>query len=83
MYSVFFVGYINYGLIYWLASLKITSDSSDSVTRMMNGLYSEYNAQWCKNIGALICSTMLYKVVWPLVEFVCFYLIRCLSRQLD
>ena len=50
---------------------------------MMNGLYSEYNAEWCKHIGALICSTMLYKVAWPVVEFVSWYLIRGLYRMID
>lgn len=54
MVAVFYVTYINYGLIYLFASLDFRNSKSFLVNNLFDGLYPEINALWFNDIGVLI-----------------------------
>jgi len=83
MLSVFYVTYINYGLIYLFASLDIRSSKIPLIEHLFNGLYPEFNALWYNDIGVLIIAIMISNMYWPVLEFFLFYGIRLLYRMID
>jgi hypothetical protein len=44
----------------------------------LTGKFMDFNAEWFKTIGTTIRDTMWFNAIYPLIEFVAFYLIRLL-----
>jgi hypothetical protein len=49
----------------------------------LTGKFMDFNSEWFKTIGTTIKDTMWFNAIYPLIEFVAFYLIRLLYRLWD
>ena len=47
------------------------------------GKFTDFNTEWFNSIGKTIRDTMWFNAIYPLIEFVAFYLIRLLFRLID
>ena len=83
MTSVFYITYINYGLIYFLASIDTRKSKLPIVANFFNGLYPDFNAFWFNDIGMTITSIMKFNMIWPILEFLILFCIRFVGRMWD
>lgn len=84
MISVFYITFLNYGVIYLAASWDnrnaLTGGFFDDV---FDGLYPDFNALWFNDVGVLIVAIMVSNMYWPPLEFAMFYGLRLLFRMID
>ena len=83
MLAVFWITFINYGVIYLLASWDLRSDSDGWWSHMFDGLYPDFNALWFNDVGVLVTAIMVSNMYWPPLEFFMFWGIRLLYRMWD
>ena len=83
MLSVFFITYINYGLIQLFASIDMRHAKIPFITTIFNGLYPDFNALWYNDIGVLIYAIMFSNMYWPVLEYFLFVGIRWFNRCWD
>ena len=84
MLSVFYITFLNYGVIYLFASWDNREATPNSFwDNMFNGLYEDFNALWFNDIGVLIVQIMISNMYWPPLEFIMFYGLRLFFRMLD
>ena len=82
MYSVLIVSFFNAGITYIIAPWSFRE--TDSLTHsFFDGIYTDFNSQWFKDIGALIAETTLINVIAPTAEALAFYGLRLLGRAID
>jgi len=68
MMTVFFVTYINYGLIYLAAGKDYRHAAFKPLNVIFQGLYPDFNALWFNDFGVIICRIMLSNMYWPILE---------------
>ena len=83
MLSVFWITFINYGVIYLASSWDNRYSNSRFWDKLFSGLYPDFNALWFNDIGVLVTSIMISNMYWPLIEFPMMWGIRLLFRMLD
>lgn len=83
MVAVFYITYINYGLINLFASIDMRESKIPLINNIFNGLYPDYNALWFNDIGVLIFAIMFSNMYWPPLEFIIYYGMRLGFRMLD
>ena len=84
MTAVFWITFINYGIIYLLASWDNRSVKDDTLWGdLFSGLYPDFNALWFNDVGALVVAIMVSNMYWPPLEFVMFWGIRLFFRMID
>ena len=50
---------------------------------MLTGTYSDFNKIWFKVIGNTLVGTMMFTMVFPIMEVMCYYCLRLFFRFLD
>ena len=80
--SVFWITFLNYGIIYLVAAYDSRSDNH-FLSNRFNGLYPDLNALWFNDIGVLVVAIMISNMYWPQLEFGMFWGIRLLYRMWD
>lgn len=84
MISVFYITFLNYGVIYLAASWDNRNALSGTfVDTLFDGLYPDFNALWFNDVGVLIVAIMVSNMYWPPLEFAMFYGLRLLYRMID
>ena len=83
MFIVFWVIYINYGLMPLFQSFDWRESWLQIMNHFFKGLYPDFNAIWFDQVGRTICFVMLNNMIWPVLEFMIFYGIRLLRRMID
>jgi len=63
--SVFWITFLNYGIIYLVASFDYRDASNPYVGKLFSGLYPDLNALWFNDIGVLIVAIMISNMYWP------------------
>ena len=63
--SVFSIYFLNYGVLYLLAPMKL---EIPFVSDILIGVYYDFNQQWYSDIGQQIISVMLINAVFPPLE---------------
>ena len=81
--SVFWITFLNYGIIYLVAAWDCRNSHIPFVTKLFDGLYPDFNALWFNDIGVLIVAIMLANLYWPQLEFFMYWGIRLLYRMWD
>ena len=79
--SVFYVTFFNSSLILVIGSVRINGNGFFST--FLNGIYSDINSYWFKQFCGTLFTTMALNMVYPIVEFVVFWLIRQAYRMMD
>ena len=83
MTSVFYITFLNYGIIYMCASYDIRHAGWDMWNKFFSGLYPDFNALWFNDVGVLVVAIMFSNMYWPLIEFPIFWGLRLLGRMFD
>lgn len=83
MLAVFFVTYINYGLIYLAAGADLRECRVDFFNQIFEGLYPDFNAVWFIDFGNLIVGVMISNMYWPPLEFFVFFGLGLIKKMLD
>ena len=74
---------VNYSLTFGLASLDSRQSSIQFVKDFFGGLYPDYNAFWFNDVGVIIVETMMFNMLYPLIEFFIYWPLRFLVRVWD
>ena len=82
MYSVLIVSFFNYGIIYIIAPWNFVEQGARDGD-FFSGVYTDFTSQWFMDIGSLVAQTTAINIIFPLVEFLLFWLIRHLKRMID
>lgn len=82
MTAVFWITFINYGVIYLICSWD-NRHATGVWNDIFSGLYPDFNALWFNDVGVLIVQIMISNMYWPPLEFVMFWGIRYLFRMVD
>ena len=83
MLSVFFITFLNYGVIYLFASWDNRNAHFKFVDNLFEGLYPDFNALWFNDVGVLVVQIMIANMYWPPLEFIMFWGLRMLYRMID
>lgn len=83
MTAVFWITFINYGIIYLLCSWDNRHSIHEAFDKLFSGLYPDFNALWFNDIGVLIIQIMISNMYWPPLEFIMFWGMRYLFRVID
>ena len=60
------------------------SESKIGILRdLFHGPYTDFTADWYRDVGIIITKAMLISAVMPIIEFVMFYTMRNALRFLD
>ena len=81
--AVFWITFLNYGIIYLVASWDYRHAPTPGLNKLFSGLYPDFNALWFNDIGVLIVAIMVSNLYWPQLEFFMFWGIRLLYRMYD
>lgn len=81
--SVFWITFLNYGVIYLISSWDWRTVGNPILFRIFSGLYPDLNALWFNDIGVLIVGICIANMYWPQLEFFMFWGIRLLYRMWD
>ena len=74
---------VNYSLVYLFAPWDSRDSNIPLFRKLFGGIYTDYNAIWFNDVGTLICSSMLFNMFYPLIEFFLFWPLRLLARAWD
>jgi len=81
------VSFFNYGLLYIIAPWNVVSTikASESLdtANYLTGIYTDFTSEWFNDMGSLIAGTTVTNMVFPIIEFAGFLLIRVLKRMVD
>ena len=83
MVSVFWITFINYGIIYLAASWDMRDSVIPLWNKLFSGLYPDFNALWFNDVGVLVVAIMMSNMYWPPLEFFMMWGIRLLYRMID
>jgi hypothetical protein len=80
MKYVFILQFLNMGPLF----LIVNMDLSEYTTIMpFKGLHPDFTISWYKDVGKTIVSTMIFNMIWPIIEFFMFFFIRMIYRLKD
>lgn len=83
---VLIVSFFNYGVLYIIAPWNVRAIVNENYTSdsdLFSGIYTDFTHQWFNDIGSLIATTTATNIVFPLIEFAGFLLIRVIKRCID
>jgi hypothetical protein len=84
---VLIVSFFNYGMLYiiapWNLRVLLEDRGQETSSDIFKGIYTDFTTQWFNDIGSLIATTAATNMVFPLIEFFMFALIRLLKRCAD
>ena len=83
---VLIVSFFNYGVLYIIAPWNlraIVNENYTSDSDLFTGIYTDFTHQWFNDIGSLVATTTATNIVFPLIEFAGFLLIRVVKRCVD
>lgn len=83
MLGVFWIIFINYGVINLASSWDARNRTNKLITEVFDGLYPDLNALWFNDVGVLVTATMVSNMYWPPLEYFIFMGLRLLYRMLD
>ena len=83
MLSVFYITFINYGVLYLFASWDNRHTNFKMFDNLFEGLYPDFNALWFNDVGVLVVKIMISNMYWPPLEFIMFWGLRLLYRMID
>ena len=83
MLGVFWIIFINYGVIYLAASYDARNNRFTIWNEFFDGLYPDFNALWFNDVGVLIVTIMMSNMYWPILEYFIFLGLRLLYRMID
>ena len=82
MYTVLLVTFFNYGLLYIIAPANFNWIGAEEGS-FFSGIYTDFTSQWFLDIGVLILETSAFNIIFPLIEFLLFLIIRVIKRCID
>lgn len=83
MLSVFWVSFINYGIIQFLACYDARNSKIPLFESLFKGLYTDINSLWFNDCGVTIVSIMFSNAYFPLIEFAYTLALRIFWRMVD
>jgi len=83
MLAIFYMNVFNYGFVYLWAPWDSRNVNIPVVQSFFGGVYTDYNAFWFNDVGAMVCSTMLANMYYPALEFFGYWGLRWLYRAID
>lgn len=78
--SVFLIYFLNYGVLYLIAPLSI---NLPIVSKILRGIYPDFNQAWFGDIGNQIISVMLINAIMPPIEVFFLWLWSYVRRAYD
>lgn len=82
--GIFGISFIIYGILPIFATWDFrTQGQRMYIERIFSGIYQDFNAEWFEDVGHIICSTMMFNVWMPPIEFAIFWLLRYAFRAWD
>ena len=82
MTSILSVTFFNQGILYIIAPWNFVEYGADGES-FFTGLYTDFTSQWFVDIGPLVSQTAFLNIIFPILEFLCFWGIRHVFRMID
>ncbi len=79
--SVFYVTFFNSALVLIIGSIKINGNGILSI--FLNGVYCDINSYWFIEFCGTLLTTMVLNMIYPIAEFLVFWLMRHIYRIID
>ena len=69
--SVFIIYFLNYGVLYLLAPMKL---NVPFVSSLVSGIYWDFNQYWFTDIGYQVTTVMIINAIFPPLEILLLWL---------
>lgn len=86
MVSIFVGQFVNTAILLLLNSANFTDiDGGKGPLSLVFsvGNLTDFNVQWYREVGSVICSTMFLTALWPIIEFFMFWSLMNATRWYD
>ena len=72
-----------HGFVYIFAPWDSRETEIHFIEDFFGGIYTDINAFWFNDVGVMICSTMIFNMYYPVIEFFGYWALRWLYRAID
>lgn len=83
MVLVFLIQFFNTGPLLLLVNADLSQFNLPLLNLLDAGVYTDFGPKWYGDVGQAIVTTMLFNMVFPIIEFFIFGSIRFLRRMAD